>query len=940
MTVSARSSLAELQADWPAIERLLDEALDRPAAERAGWLAALPEEQRHLGERVARLLAARAGDDDDRFLGELPALPTAASAAAAAGDGPALAAQPGAEVGPWRLLRELGEGGMGSVWLAERSDGSLKRQVALKLPRLGWARGLAERMARERDILATLEHPHIARLYDAGVDAHGRPWLALEHVQGRPIDEHVQSRGLDVRQRVQLLVDVCDAVAYAHSRLVIHRDLKPSNILVTDDGQVKLLDFGIAKVMQADGADDTALTALAGRALTLDYASPEQLRGEPLSTASDVYSLGVVAYELLAGQRPYRLPRGLAADVADALERTEVPPASRVATGPARREALAGGLDAILGLALRKAATERYPTVAALQQDLQRHLAGESLLARPEHGWQRLRRLLWRRRWAVGAAAAAGLTLLGGLHAQLAVMLALGAGAVLAMVQRRQALQQRDLARDERERAAQAAERARDEAARAQRAQERADAVADFLADLLGRARADTPITVGELLEQAETLARIDSASPAQRAAVMVALADLHSSLGAMKHAGELMTAAEELARRSGDAELLGLVHALQASLVARMSDPAGGQATLERLAEQHAAQPTVAYRAATALAYLAQNRNDAAAAVAWAERAQRLAMAASHPSVRTIAHTLSNLAYGKSLAGESDEALALYESSMQRYAEAQAQESAEAITVLNNWGLAELSSGHPQRALERFERAVAVARRRSPDQHLPFYLVANRGRVLNLLHRQDEALAAALEAVEAARNSGSAPAELAALSLHADALRRHGERAAARAMVDGAARGFEGRVPPTGPPALNLLRLTAALDLDDGRPEAALATLERAVAAMEAQGLQGVALALSKGVRGEVLLRLGQTGRARDDLSAALALHRKAQGRRASSADTGVALRRWGELAAAEGRPQDALAAWREAEPHLAETLGPEHPEVARLQQLLGRPG
>ena len=211
--------------------------------------------------------------------------------------------QPGALVGPYRLLRELGIGGMGAVWLAERADGTLKRQVALKLPRAAWSRGLAERMARERDILASLEHPHIARLYDAGTDAQGRPFLALEYVEGQPIDVYCHERALNIPARLQLLLQVAHAVAFAHSRLVIHRDLKPSNILVTADGQVRLLDFGIAKLMEGDRTQETQLTQLAGRALTLDYASPEQIRGEPIGTASDVYSLGVVAYELLAGAK-------------------------------------------------------------------------------------------------------------------------------------------------------------------------------------------------------------------------------------------------------------------------------------------------------------------------------------------------------------------------------------------------------------------------------------------------------------------------------------------------------------------------------------------------------------------------------------------------------------------------------------------------------------
>ena len=316
---------------WPRLNELLDEALSLPPPQREGWLRSLPAEHAPLKETLAKLLEVRAGIETGDFLGTLPKLDGASRGTP---DGPDIGApQAGDEVGPWRLIRELGEGGMGSVWLAERADGQLKRQVALKLPRLTWARGLAERMARELDILATLEHPHIARLYDAGVDRLGRPWLALEYVQGRPIDAYAKAEGLTVRQRVELLLQVCEAVAYAHSRLVIHRDLKPSNILVTDEGQVRLLDFGIAKLVQDERTEDLALTERAGRALTLEYASPEQVRGEPIGTASDVYRLGVVAYEVLTGARPYRLRRGSAAELEEAVLVAEVAAASRVAAG-------------------------------------------------------------------------------------------------------------------------------------------------------------------------------------------------------------------------------------------------------------------------------------------------------------------------------------------------------------------------------------------------------------------------------------------------------------------------------------------------------------------------------------------------------------------------------------------------------------------------------
>jgi len=409
--------LSALQADWLVLSPLLDDALSLPAAERAGWLAALAADDAIKTALAGLLDLPGGGMETGDFLRTLHKLDgpgsTALEPAASAGSG---AQQAGEQVGPWRLLRLLGEGGMGCVWLAERADGAYQRQVALKLPRMSWARGLVERMARERDILATLEHPHIARLYDAGVDAQGRPWLALEHVRGRPIDEHARRLGLGVKQRLQLLLQVCEAVAFAHSRLVIHRDLKPSNILVTEAGQVTLLDFGIAKLVQESagaGAEATALTQMQGRALTLDYASPEQVCGTVLTTASDVYSLGVVAYELLVGCRPYRLKRGSPAELEEAIAEADVPLASTVAA-PGDRKALRGDLDAILNRALKKNLAERTPSAEAIAQDVERHLRGEPVHARPDSRRYRLGRFMYRHRVGMAAGTALALAITAG----------------------------------------------------------------------------------------------------------------------------------------------------------------------------------------------------------------------------------------------------------------------------------------------------------------------------------------------------------------------------------------------------------------------------------------------------------------------------------------------------------------------------------------------
>ena len=442
--------LAAEQLRW--LSAMLEQGLDLAEAEREIWLQGLQTQaDPQLFTTLRQLLARQASHETADLLERGPVF-------APREDGP----QAGDAVGPYRLLQPLGSGGMGAVWLAERSDGSLKRRVALKLPHLSWAPGLAARFERERDILATLEHPHIARLYDAGLDERGRPYMALEYVEGEPIDAWCRERDLAPAARLQLLLQVAEAVAYAHGRLVLHRDLKPANILVTGEGQVRLLDFGIAKLMQAEGAAETALTQASGRALTLDYASPEQIRGETLGTASDVYSLGVVAFELLAGARPYRLKRGSAAELEEAITGQEVPRASAMAASPALQRALRGDLDAILNRALKKRVTERYGTVDALVHDWRAHLEGGRVAARPDSLRYRAARFARRHRLPLAGSTLVSATFvlaLGfGATALVVGVLLAGLGAALwqarkARVQARIAAGQAELARSESKRA-------------------------------------------------------------------------------------------------------------------------------------------------------------------------------------------------------------------------------------------------------------------------------------------------------------------------------------------------------------------------------------------------------------------------------------------------------------------------------------------------------
>jgi len=445
---------------WATLRRLIDEALEREPAQRAGWLDTLDGPLADFKPRLRELLEHAAGTSHLR-MGTLPKVETDDFAPSSHETIPE-------RIGPYRLLRELGSGGMASVWLAERTDMLHGRQVALKLPHGAWRRaGLAERMAREREILATLNHPHIASLYDAGVAEDGQPYLALEYVEGERIDAYCAHHDLGVPARLRLFLQAARAVAHAHANLVVHRDLKPNNILVNAQGEVRLLDFGIAKLLDQGLAAETELTQQSGRALTPDYASPEQIRGEAVGTTSDVYSLGVVLYELLAGLRPYKLERGSRAALEEAILRAEPQRPSAAVTDKRLQRALRGDLDTIVLKALKKAMADRYPTVAALAEDIERHLDHHAVLAQPDNGLYRLRKFVVRNRFAVSAAAA--------------VAMALIAGAAAALLQSIEATRQRDAAVQQ---------------------QRRASAHSEFLAVLLqDGARADQALTPTQLLD-------------------------------------------------------------------------------------------------------------------------------------------------------------------------------------------------------------------------------------------------------------------------------------------------------------------------------------------------------------------------------------------------------------------------------------------------------
>lgn len=395
---------------WQQLSEALDALLDLPPPLRAARLDEIAGQDAGFADELRALLAQE--DSDDSLL-----------------DSPLLTAPPGPRegerIGPYRLEKLLGEGGMGQVWLAGRADGLYQRQVALKLLRPGLADpNLRLRFTRERQILARLAHPYIAKLLDAGISAEGQPYLALEKVEGEGLLEYCRKRGIGLRQRLQIFRQVCAAVSHAHANLVVHRDLKPSNILVTEAGEVRLLDFGIAKLLDGNEADPPEATHTGMRSFTLHYAAPEQIRGSAVTTQTDVYSLGVVLYELLTGEKPYRLKRESNAQWEEAILAGEpLRPSVTVVRGgndeavpgvDRRRWArmLVGDIDNIVLKALAKQPAQRYPSAEALSLDIQRHLDGLPVLARPQSLGYRLRKFISRQRWTILAGSIALFSLL------------------------------------------------------------------------------------------------------------------------------------------------------------------------------------------------------------------------------------------------------------------------------------------------------------------------------------------------------------------------------------------------------------------------------------------------------------------------------------------------------------------------------------------------
>ena len=903
---------------WREVIPYLDRALDLPAEERTAWLAALRGQDPALAEDLTALLDRHDALEQEGFLGEgVGAAP------------PSRASLAGQVVGAYTLRSRLGQGGMGSVWLAERTDGRFQGVVAVKLLNASLVGDDGEaRFRQEGSILARLRHPHIAHLIDAGVSLAGSPYLVLERVDGDCIDLYCDERRLSVDARIRLFLDVLAAVAHAHVNLVVHRDLKPSNVMVDASAQVKLLDFGIAKLLQGEGPGAvSALTREGRQALTPEYAAPEQLTGGDVTTATDVYALGVLLYVILTGRHPAGCGTGSPADLIRAVVDTEPQPASdavtaeaptrasqaeiatcRATTSRKLRAALRGDVDRIVAKALKKRPEERYGSAEAMADDLRRHLAHLPVLARGDSLGYRARKFAARNSLALSAAAV--------------VLAALLTGAGVAVWQARTAARERD---------------------RALVQLQRAEATNDLSSFLLSEATPSMgrPITNAELLARGEALIdRVFASDPTLRAHMLLTLADRYQENQQFDRWRQTVERAFDLSRGIADSGLRARAACAKAAGLAESGDGAAAMKLLDETLLRLAASPDAAAdearcRVFESIAARLQG-NDARAVVA-AERALALEEARPGPAGRELdalnALSTAYAAVGQFKAADaiSDRVVALLDAHGRG-------ETRMAAVVLNNRSAVLQDAGQHLAAVDVAERAVRIARSQDTDNGASLSQLTTYGGALLIVGRARESVPLFDEAVAKARRAGSPRRLSFTLGSAATAYRDTGDPDTARRLLLEAEAVLKSDT-GAGPQHYAVLdRHLSRQALAAGDVKAAAELAARAVAAVvgaSSRSMVGYTLALA-----ETQNAAGRFDEARVTAQRSLEMSQGLLGGMTHSYNLGRSHLDLGIALAGQGHIEDAQAELRQALAHLEASVGREAPSTRRARTQTERLG
>jgi serine/threonine-protein kinase len=705
------------------LHQLLDEVMDLAPDERACRIAEIRQAEPEQAAELERLLALESSLDTRGFLSDAGLEPATAS--------PTLA---GHRLGAWVLDRPIGHGGMGTVWLAHRADGRFEGVAAVKLLNLALLDPVgAERFRREGTVLARLNHPGIARLLDAGVTEEGQPYLVLEYVEGERIDRACDAARLGPEQRIARLLDVLGPVAHAHANLIVHRDLKPSNILVTADGSVKLLDFGIAKLLEdGDAGESSTLTdAAGGRALTPEYAAPEQISAGMITTATDVYSLGVLLYLLLTGRHPTGEGRRTAAEHLSAVLEAEPSrpstvvgadaAAARGASAERLRRAYAGDLDNITLKALRKAPQERYATVGALATDLRSYLAHEPVSARPDSMWYRAGKFVRRNRGSVTVAALVTAALLGSTAF---------------------AWRQMVLARQQRDEAVFQAQRAR--------------AISDFETALVAQI-GTTRVSLSDLLDKGvATLSRRPPKDPRVHGALLMQFAARYGELEQREQERTLLARADSTFARAGDGHLRADLACALARHFTEQREVDSARIALERarkLLDQvespRAEEQVRCLVAASQLAFL-ESRPDSSVTL----DSVAIAMLEAAGEQGTLQYHLvqSELADNLRSAGRVREAIAMDRASLAGLHALGLDGSILATGIAGNLGRVLDQAGEHREALELYREVLEQTRAADPEHGVHPIVGFNYASTMATIHQLDSALVWYQAALAAAR--------------------------------------------------------------------------------------------------------------------------------------------------------------------------------------------
>jgi serine/threonine-protein kinase len=886
---------------WQRVSEHLDRVLELSPSQCADYLAALEREDSTVAALLREMLAARGQSSFAQFLcGPMPRIPDAAPAGGLVGR----------RVGSYLIDAEIGRGGMGSVWRASRADGRFEAYVAIKFVHLSWLGEDGERRFKlEGRLLARLSHPSIARLIDAGVLDGTHPYIVIEYVDGSPIDVYCERLALGIEDRIRLFLEVLAAVAHAHSQLIVHRDLKPSNVLVTRGGAIKLLDFGIAKLLEEPGgsADHTLASEAA---LTPQYAAPEQLLGQPVTTATDVYTLGLMLYFLLTGVHPLSPTARSRVELIQTILTTDPPRPSLVAAGPAAwRRTLAGDLDNILGKALRKSPSERYLSVGALAEDLRRFLAHEPVQARPATAGYRVARFVRRNRAAVvsGVAVVCGL-------------LALSIFALLQMIAART---QRDLA-----------------VYQVKLANAQSDITAFIVSDPVGRA---SPDVVRQRLDRArQFIATHFRGDPLLEGRMLFDVSARYIDIGENQIAAEIIQEAEAIGRRVGDPEYVAELACIRTQDLAIARDlPAARTQLATGLANMRLVgnvQPSLIGECASGSAFVAQADGDFARAVTLLQEALLALERAGMKGKGRYTSTTNDLARAYSQAGDFHGAWEVESRNLAVLRDAGRADTDSYLAFVSVSCSALRNGGQPRRALELLESTETEARKTASDFAPPYYLVGCRALNQIALGRSEEAHAGLVQATAEAEKAGN-PYHLSSYRVGAVTLSLD------RGDLEGADAAWTELVPEEsaalaahdkGEGAVRLILTHARLDLAHGRVGDALHRLETAAALVAARRQPSNPDAREvELLQSQAFMANQAYPRAEEHARNAVAFARAAAVDSRSSAWIGEALVWLARSEAALGNKKAAAESAREAVPQLEANLDPSHPLIAAARAM-----